>query len=93
MVAMAVRYNGKIELRQIDTLGSDIVCEDLRVVASVEQNTLAAILDKSRKSPVLRHRRGLAKGIVENRDLACARLGACFRGTDRRDQYDYPRHF
>src|ERR1700722_11459190 len=92
VVAMAMGDNGKIELPQVDALGLDIVREDLRVVASVEQDTLAAILDESRKSPVLRHRRGLAEGIVEYSDLRCARLCACFRGADRRGQCDYRRH-
>src|ERR1700722_13652187 len=63
VVAMALGDNSKIELPQVDTLGLDIVRKDLRVVASVEQDTLAAILDETRKSPVLRHRRCLAEGI------------------------------
>jgi hypothetical protein len=72
MVPMAMRDNDEIELLEIDTLGFDIASEDLRIVAGVEQDALAAILDEGRKSPVLRHRRGLAEGIVENCDLSCA---------------------
>ena len=83
VVAMAMRYNGKIELPQVDTLGFDIVRENLRIVARVEQDALAAILDEGRKSPVLGHRRGLAEGIVEDCDLPCARLSAGFRGANR----------
>ena len=37
VVAVAMGDNGKIELPQVDTLGFDIVREDLGIVARVEQ--------------------------------------------------------
>src|SRR5262249_19045727 len=69
LIAMAMRDDRKVELLQVDTRGFDIVREDLRIIAGVEQNPLAAILDEGRKSPVLCQRRSLAEGVVQNRDL------------------------
>src|SRR5262249_7434692 len=60
VVAVARGNNRKIQLPQVDPLGLDIVRENLRVVAGIKQDPLTAILDKRGKSPVLRHRRGLA---------------------------------
>jgi hypothetical protein len=38
MVAVAMGDDGEIELGQVDTLGCDIVREDLRIVAGIEQD-------------------------------------------------------
>src|SRR5262249_19851105 len=47
------------------------------------KNPLTAILDERGKSPILRHRRGLAEGVVKNRDLRGARFRVCRSGADR----------
>src|SRR5262249_19524127 len=73
VIAVAVGDNGEVELRQVDTLGRNIVRKDLGIVAGVKQNALAAIGNERGKSPILLHCRGLAKGIVENRNLTGAR--------------------
>src|SRR5262249_59641321 len=83
MVAMAVRDNGEIKLPQIDAFGVDIVSKDIGIVAGVEQNALAAILDERGKPPVLLHRRGLAERVVKNRDLRRARLCERRQGAGR----------
>src|SRR5262249_38713541 len=83
MVAVAMGDNCEIQLPQVDALGLDIVRENLRVVAGIKQDPLAAILDKRGKSPILRHRRGLAEGVVKNRDLRGARFRVCRMCADR----------
>ena len=48
MIAMPMGDDDEIELGQVDTVfGIDVMCEDLRIVACVEQDALAAILDKA----------------------------------------------
>jgi len=39
---MAMRYNCEVQLGKVDTLGSDIVGEDVRIIAGIEQNALVA---------------------------------------------------
>src|SRR5262249_38337796 len=73
----------EIQLLQVDTLGLDIVREDLRIIAGIEQDALAAILDQRGKPPIFLHRRGLAEGVVKNRDLPRARLRGARRSPKR----------
>src|SRR5262249_7189414 len=80
---VAMGDNCEIQLPQVDALGLDIVRENLRVIASIKQDALTTILDERGKSPVLRHRRGLAEGVVKNRDLRGTRLRVCRRGANR----------
>ncbi len=49
MVAMAMGHDHEIERGQVDTLGLHVVRKDLGVVAGVEQDALAAILDEGGK--------------------------------------------
>src|SRR4051794_14383319 len=67
----------KVEPRQVHALGFGIAAQDVRVIAGVKQNTLAAILDKRGESPVFLHRRRLAEGIIQNRYLRLRWFGAC----------------
>jgi hypothetical protein len=83
VVAVAMGDDCEIQLFQVDTLGLDIVREDLRIIAGIEQDTLAAILDQCGKSPVFLHRRGLAESVVKNRDLPRARLCVGRRNANR----------
>lgn len=75
MVAVAVGDNNEIECCEVHTLGLHIVCEDLSVVAGIKKNTLSTVLNERSISPVLLHRRGLAKRIIKNRDLSLVGLG------------------
>jgi hypothetical protein len=52
----------------------NVVREDLGVVAGIEQDSLAAILNEGGKPPVLLHGRGLAERIVKDGDLGLVRL-------------------
>src|SRR5947209_18901113 len=73
----------EIQLLQVDTLGLDIMREDLRIIAGIEQDAPAAIFDQRGKPPVFLHRRGLAEGVVKNRDLPSARLSVGSRSANR----------
>ena len=66
----------EIQQLQVDTLGLDIVREDLRIIAGIEQDALAAVFNVCRETPVFLHSRGLAEGVVEDRDLRRAWLRA-----------------
>ena len=80
MVAVAVRHDDEIQLGEIDALGLDVVGEDVRVVAGVEQNPLAVDFDQGGVAPVLLRRRVLAEGVVENGDLRLRRRRGARRG-------------
>jgi hypothetical protein len=77
-----MRHNCEVQLLQIDTLGLHIVRKDVRIIAGIEQDALANILDQGREPPIFRHRGGLTKGIVKDGDLACARLRIRWRGAN-----------
>ena len=72
---MAMGHDHEVERGQVDTLGLHVVRKDLGVVAGVEQDALAAVLDEGGESPVLLHRRGFAERIVEDGDLGLVLLG------------------
>src|SRR5262249_9404158 len=77
-----MRYNCEVKLFQVDALGLHIVCEDLRIVAGIEQDALPAVFDQGREAPILPHRGGLTESIVKDGDLGCARLRIRWRGAD-----------
>src|SRR5215510_15861346 len=79
---MAMGHDGKIQLRQIDSLGGDVMREDLCVVAGIEQDARVAVFDEGRKAPVLLHAGGLAEGVVKDRDLRRVYLRARRWRTD-----------
>src|SRR5580704_3116547 len=86
-------HNCEVQLFQVDALGLHIMREDVRVVAGVEQDAFAAILDKGGEPPIFLHRRGLAEGIVKDGDLGCIRLRIGWRGANSRCRIDrYCRH-
>src|SRR5712691_11101585 len=66
---MAMGDHCEVQLCKVDSLGRDVVREDLRIIAGIEQDALAAVFKVCRKPPVFLHGGGLAEGIVEDRDL------------------------
>ena len=76
-------HDCEIQLLKVDTLGLDIVREDVGIIAGVEQDALAAIIDEGGEPPIFLHRGGLAKGNLKDGDLGCARLSGCRRGANR----------
>src|SRR5262249_28839833 len=77
-----MRHNCEVKLFQVDALGLRIVCEDLRIVAGIEQDALPAVFDQGREAPILPHRGGLTESIVKDGDLGCARLRIRWRGDN-----------
>src|SRR6185437_12212599 len=67
----------EVELRQIHALGFGVLGQDVRVIAGVKQDALAAVLDERSESPVFLQRRGLAKGVIQDGDLRLRWLCAC----------------
>ena len=80
VIAVAVRHDDEVELGQVDALGLRILRQKVGVVAGVEQNALAGILDERGIAPVLLHRGKLAEGVIEHGDLRLARVSARRRG-------------
>src|SRR6266545_1819232 len=68
VVAVTVRDHHEIDGSQIDPQSADILCEDIRVVASVEEDPLPVVLHKSREAPVSSEAGAAPKGI----GVACA---------------------
>ena len=68
MVSMAVRDDHEIDLLQIDAQRLHIVFEDLGVVAGIEQDVLAAIIDQGGETPVQRNSGVLPERVVKNGD-------------------------
>ena len=73
----------EVELREVDTLGRRVLREHLGVVAGVEQDALAADIDKRGVAPIRLHRRVLPEGIVQHGDLR-VRRSAAIRPAPRR---------
>ena len=49
MITMAMGNNCEIQLFKIDTLGRDIVREDLSIIPCIEQDALTVVLDERRE--------------------------------------------
>jgi hypothetical protein len=77
-----MRRDCEVQLFQVNTLGRHIVREDIRIIAGIEQDALAAILDQGGEPPILFHRGGLAEGIVKDGDLGCVRLRIDWRDAN-----------
>src|SRR5437667_9378934 len=75
VIAVPVRHDNEIELRQIDALRLRVLREGVAVVASVEQDTLAAVLDQCGIAPVLLHAGRLAESVIKDGDLRLHRVG------------------
>jgi hypothetical protein len=79
VIAVPMRHDDEVQLRQVDALGLRVLRQDVRVVAGVEQDALAAIFHQRGVAPILLHRRALAKGVVKDGDLRLGRIGGCRR--------------
>src|SRR5215467_10421346 len=79
MIAVAVGHDDEVELRQVDLLSLRILRENVWVVACVEENALAPVLDQCRISPVLSQGRGLTESVVEYGDLRLGRRRSALR--------------
>src|SRR2546425_5198598 len=76
VIAVPVRHDNEVELRQIDALRLRVLREGVAVVASVEQDALAAVLDQRGIAPVLLHAGRLAESVIKDGDLRLSRVGA-----------------
>src|SRR2546426_10668996 len=76
VIAVPVRHDNEVELRQIDALRLRVLREGVAVVASVEQDALAAVLDQCGIAPVLLHAGRLAESVIKDGDLRLRRVGA-----------------
>jgi hypothetical protein len=76
MVTVAVGHNHKIELLQIGARCFHVVFKDLGIVARVEKDAFATIVDQGRKPPIHGQCRRFAEGIIQNGD-------AVWRSRDR----------
>ena len=68
VIPVPVGDDDGIESRQVDAELPHVALEDLRVVARVEEDALAAVLHQSGESPVLHQSGGRAERVVEDRD-------------------------
>ena len=75
MIAVAVRDDGEVEPLQVDAERPHIAGEDLPVVAGVEQNAAAAILDEGGEAPVELETGAIAERVVEDRHSARGERG------------------
>jgi hypothetical protein len=73
---VTVGDNDEVEFREINVKGLDVVLEDFRVVAGVEEDALAVVLDEGGKTPVTGERLIAAEGVVENGDAVGSECGA-----------------
>ena len=62
----------EVQMGQIDLQSFDVVLKNVFVVAGVEQDALAVVLDQRRKSPITRKRRIISEGVVENSDAVAS---------------------
>ncbi len=68
MIGVTVRNNDEVEFGEVGVEGLDVVLEDFRVVAGVEEDALAVVLDEGGETPVTSERLIAAEGVVENGD-------------------------
>src|SRR6267143_6331541 len=80
VVRVTVRDNDEVEFREINVEGLDVVLEDFGIVASVEEDVLAIVLDEGGKSPVSGELRIIAERVVEDRDAVGREGGARQKG-------------
>jgi len=65
---VAMRDNHEIEFGEIDAECFDVVLENVGIVAGIEENAFAVVLDESGKAPVFGDEFGIAEGVVEDGD-------------------------
>jgi hypothetical protein len=68
VVGVAVRDNDEVEFGEVNVEGLGVVLEDFGVVAGVEEDALAVVLDEGGETPVTGERRIAAESVVENGD-------------------------
>jgi len=49
VIGVTVRNNGEVDLGKVNVEGLDVVLENFRVVAGVEEDALAVVLDEAEK--------------------------------------------
>ena len=69
MVTVTVRHDDEVQPGQVYVLGLRVQRQDLGVVAGVEQDALATVVDERGVPPVLLHGRGLTECVIEDGDL------------------------
>jgi hypothetical protein len=73
---MAVRNDNKIQLREIDAKGFDVVLERRRIVSGVKQYALAIVFDEGGKAPVFGDSFVIGKRVIEDRNaILCLECG------------------
>ena len=70
VVGVAVRQDDEIDVGKVNTLGLDVGCEDVPIVAGVEYDSFAGDLHESGEAPILFHRGIGTEGVIEDSDLA-----------------------
>ena len=66
MIAVRVRNDNHVQMRQVDVKGFDILAEQFDVVACVEKDALALEFNQCRVAPVLQELRSVTERIVQN---------------------------
>src|ERR1700748_1963874 len=64
-----MRDDNGVESLQVNTKLPDIVLQDAGVIAGVEEDALATVLDECGISPIFHELRGVAKCVVEHGDV------------------------
>ena len=73
MIAMPVRKDNGVQIREVDPDRFGVRLENAFVVTRIEEDPGARELDERGKSPILREPSLGAEGIVEDRDRVAAR--------------------
>jgi hypothetical protein len=81
VIAVSTRDDNGVESLQVNAKLPDIVLQDASVIAGVEEDALAIVLDECGVSPIFHELGGVAGCVVEHGD-ATRRLGA--HGSMRR---------
>ena len=68
MIAVTVGDHSGVETRQIHSESLDVTRKYGRIVARIEEDPTAAVLDQRREAPVFLQRRPRPEGVVQNRD-------------------------
>ena len=86
-----MRNHREVEPTQVDAGGLRVRREGLGIVAGIEQDALAAILDERRETPVLLKSGGTAESVIQNGDAVAGRRARERHGKyQERDQQHAP---
>jgi len=76
MVGVTMGNNDKVEFGKINVEGLDVVLEDFRIVAGVEEYALAIVFNESGKAPVFGDSFVIGKRVIKDRDaILCVECG------------------